>query len=107
MSVFYDNGKTNINTNKLIYNQLLFKYDTLYNIFKFDDKLYYKCFNSNKYIRLSDLKIDNILYTNNDQAYYMSGNSLYSYKIGEGEQKLAESFEWNFDYLNKIYVFKR
>jgi hypothetical protein len=107
MSVFYDNGKTNINTNKLIYNQLLFKYDTLYNIFKFDDKLYYKCFNSNKYIRLSDLKVDNILYTNNDQVYYMSGNSLYSYKIGEGEQKLAESFEWNFDYLNKIYVFKR
>ena len=107
MVLFYDNGKQNININKLIYNKVLFSYDTLYNFSVLNNKLYYNYYQSDKKIRVSDKEISNIIYSNNDQVYYMSSNTLYSYKVGEGEKKLAQSFEWNFDYLNKIFVFRR
>ena len=107
MVLFYENGRTNININNLIYNQAEFIYDSIYSYYKLNDTLYYKFYKSDKGIRVSDLKIDNILYSNNDIVYYMSGNTLYSYKIHEGEKKLAQSFEWNFDYINKIFVFRR
>ena len=107
MALYYNCGKQDINVNKLIYNKMLFEYDTVYNFNTLNNKLFYNYYKSDKNIRVSDLDISKIIYSNNDQVYYMSDNSLYSYKIGEGERKLAESFEWNFDFINKIYVFRR
>ena len=107
MVIFYDKGKTTINKNKLIYNKKLFNYDNLYNFYVFDNVLYYKYYKSDKAIRLSNLNIKDIIYSDNESVYYLCDTSLYVYNINSGESKLAHSFEWNFDYQNKIYVFLR
>ena len=107
MVIYYDGKKTTINKNKLIYNKILFKYDNIYNFNLFDNTLYYRYYKSDKDIRISNLKVKDIIHKDNENVYYLSDTTLYVYNIKNGEFKLAKSFEWNFDYLNKIYVFKR
>jgi hypothetical protein len=106
-AVFFDKIKSNINVNKLYYNKILFKYDKLYNFLVFDNKLYYNYYNSNKDIRVSDLDIKDIVTYGDDSVFFISGTKLYRFNTKEGIKLLADSFEWNFDYKNKIYVYPR
>ncbi|MBR6073350.1 MAG: hypothetical protein IKP76_03410 [Bacilli bacterium] len=107
MVIFYDKKRTTINKNKLIYNKILFSYDNLYNYLVFNNKIYYRYYKSDKYVRISNHDIKDIIYKSNDDVYYISGTSLYNYNPSKGETKIAESFEWNFNYMNKIFVFSR
>lgn len=106
-AVYFDKVKSNININKLYINKLLFKYDKLYNYFIFDDKLNYTVYHSDKYVRVSDLDIKTIATYDDNSVYYISGTKLYKFDINDGQHLLADYFEFNFNYQNKIYVFSR
>ena len=106
-AVYFDKNKSNINVNKLYYNKMLFNYNKLYNYIVFDNKLYYTYYNSDKYIRVSDLDLKDIVTYEGNNVYFISGTKLYKFDITDGLHLLADSFEWNFDYQNKIYVYSR
>ena len=106
-AVFYDNGKTSININELYYNKKLFNNDKEINYLLFDNKLYYRYYKSDKYIRVSDLDVKDIVTRDGNNVYVLSGTKLYKYDNSDGIHLLANYFEWNFNYRNKIYVYSR
>ena len=107
MGVYYNGKKEQVPTSKFIYNMTLFNYNSLYNFVSDANKLFYKYYNSSKLVRISDLDIKDILYYDSENVYYISDNSVYMYNINKGESKLLESFEWNFNYHNQVFVFSR
>ena len=107
MAVFYNGKKEQIPISNLVYNMKLFNYNSLFNFSIEGGKLYYKYYNSNKLIKISDRDIKDIVYFDDNSVYYISDTSLYSYNVNDGETKLLDSFEWNFNYHNQIYVFER
>lgn len=104
-ALYYDFRLDTMPLNKLSYNTYTFNYDNQYN-FKLDgDTLLMNYHNSKINIKVSDKKVTHILYQKYDTVYYLVGEKLYSYKVGGKEKLLLVNFEWNFSYLNKIYVF--
>lgn len=102
---YYDMKKDTMPLNKLSYNVYTFNYNNQYN-FKLDNNtLLMNYHNSKINVKVSDKKVSNILYQTYDTVYYLVDEKLYSYKVGESEKLLLVNFEWNFSYLNKIYVF--
>ena len=106
-SYYFDKKETKINTNQLYYNKILFKNSKLIDYFYNSKGLYYTPYDTDMDVRITDVKLDNIIYEDGQSVYYIKGNDLYKYNIYSGITKLANYFEWNFDYLNKIFVFSR
>ena len=103
---FYYNLKDDtMPLNKLSYNTYTFNKDEQYN-FKLDNNtLLMNYHNSKINIKVSNKEVSSILYQRDDTVYYLVKEDLYVYKVGSEEKLLLRNFEWNFSYLNKIYVF--
>lgn len=56
--------------------------------------------------RLSNNKVKEIVFDDNNTVYYLSDEKLYSYNNQEGEGLVLSNFEWNFNYKNMIYICK-
>ena len=69
-----------------------------------NDELYLYYWNQNNRIKVSNNKIRQIVYTNDDSVYYLVGNTLYKYNDIQGEVKLVEYGEWEFNYQNLIFI---
>lgn len=106
-AVYFDKTKTTINKNKLYYNKLLFKNNKIYQYSLSNNELYYITYGSNQLVKASDIKTNYILYSDGYNAYFINKTNLYKFDHKEGIIKLANYFEWNFDYLNKIFIFSR
>lgn len=91
--------------NKLSYNTYSFNYDKEYN-YKLDNNILMMNYHNSKInIKLSDKKVSHILYQTDDTVYYLVEEKLYSLNRLGAERLLLINFEWNFSYLNKIYIF--
>lgn len=104
-AIFYDKGYKTLPINNLIYSENPFIYENKYNFLLDKDTLYMRLFNSNENVRITSNKVDHIVRANEKCVYYLVNENLYSYTIGEGERLLLVNFEWNFSYLNKIFIF--
>lgn len=104
-AVFYENGLTTKPLDNLVYNELKFEKDNKYNFILKEGKLYLRLYDLEELIRISDKEIDNVLYSTEKEVYYLVDEKLYSYNVDKGEKLLLVNFEWNFTYLNKIFVF--
>ncbi len=91
--------------NELAYHPENFTYERQYNFEVKNSLLFMHYYKSDDYIRLSNQKVDHIVHTTENAIYYLVGENLYCYQMGKGEQLLLTNFEWNFSYLNKIFVF--
>ena len=100
-----------INLNKLekypiktiINKNLTFNYSIKYN---------YKLIDKNLYLQIGDYKmlvskkdIKEIIQIIDDKILYLSDDILYSFSTLDGEKKILQNKEWDFNYLNKIFVF--
>jgi hypothetical protein len=108
--VIYDRGLTEIDINKLKYQDISFTYDYLFNHYIDNNLLYVNV--SNKIIDkkkinilLSKNNITDIIRRDENNIYYLSDDKLYVYTFGKGEELLLNYFEWNFNYKNKIFVY--
>ncbi|MDD2409285.1 MAG: hypothetical protein PHD03_00985 [Bacilli bacterium] len=102
--LIYNNGKNkNVALKKIINNKLKFTKKVKYNYKIIKNKLYFAVDNYNILISNNDIK--EIVKINDDKIYYLSENSLYVYSPNNGEIKLLENKEWNFNYKNKIFIF--
>lgn len=97
-------SEVSISLNKLTTSNQTFTYLTNYHYIIEDNTLYMYYNNSSYKIKLSNLKIKTIIYSNKDNVYYLVDNTLYKYNIKDGEQKLVNYSEWEFNYQNLIFI---
>lgn len=101
--VIYDEGLKKIDFNLLLQSKLSFNYGYLTN-FKLDNgKLLYV--SQNYPMVASNYKVKNIVYSDNNEVFYLVNDSLYHFDIFNGEQKVMQNFEWNFNYNNVIFPY--
>ena len=103
--IIYKNGEAEkINVKTLVADNKHFTYKSNYNYILVNDELYLYYWNQNNRIKVSNNKIRQIVYTNDDSVYYLVGNTLYKYNDIQGEVKLVEYGEWEFNYQNLIFI---
>lgn len=101
--IIYDNGLKKIDFNLLLQNKLSFSYGYATNYELDGGKLVYKTQNNSMVV--SNYNIKSIVYSNNYEVYYLIGDGLYHFDIIDGEQKVMQNFEWNFNYDNVIFPY--
>jgi hypothetical protein len=74
--------------------------------FILEDNILYKV-NDNIKIKVTDKVIDKIISISYNEVYYISNGILYVYNMYDGEIKLLENFEWNFNMDNQIFIFNK
>lgn len=102
---YYDGEWQDAEINQFIYNEKTFVKDSFYTYSLKDNKLYLHTYGSDSLIRVSDRKVRDILYSNDEIVYYVVGDSVYCYNMFDGEKLLMTNFEWNFSYKDKIFIF--
>jgi len=101
---WYNNGWESISISKLVNKEYIFIKDQIFNYELSDGTLYY-LIGENK-VKVSLNVVDHIVYTHEDEVYYIINNTLYMFSLFNGEVKLIENYEWSFNHLNKIFIFK-
>lgn len=91
--------------NKMILNNIKFTPAYIYNYEIKDEKIYLSYLNhSNHKTLISENKVKDIIYINDDNVYYLIGDTLYKYNLEQGETKLIKYSEWEFNYENLIFI---
>ncbi|MBE6148471.1 MAG: hypothetical protein E7167_03145 [Firmicutes bacterium] len=91
-----------VSVNKLNKKNVEFKDDKLFEYFLENDKLYYKTINSK--ILITNDNVANIVESNEKEAFYVAGDTLYYVHLDKGISKVMRYSEWNFT-NNNIYIF--
>ena len=103
--VVYINGEeTSVSMKKLVSNNYSFQYQSNYTYTVEDNILYLSYFDSKQKIKISNQEITSIIKTDKDKVYYLVKDTLYSYSIKKGEQKLITYSDWEFNYKNLIVI---
>ena len=105
--IIYNNDFEKIALNKLVKKELSFKKEESYNYKIKNNQLYLSLYNSSHNILITNNKNLKIVDKDKDRIYYLSDNKLFSYSPLEGEKLLLENFEWNFNYENMIFAYKK
>ena len=93
----------NISMKKLVNEVYSFRKNVNYKYTILDKKIYIEL--ENHQMLLSDKEVKEIVQIKGKEVYYISGNVLYIYSPENGEIKLLENKEWNFNIQNKIFIF--
>lgn len=101
----YEEGSINkVSMNKLVSKEHQFTYKQNYKYILKNKTLYLSYLNSSNKIKVSEKKIDKIVYSNNDEVYYLIDCTLYRYSLKYGEEKLISYSEWEFNSNNLIFI---
>ncbi len=76
------------------------------NSFVVENNTLYKV-NNNIKIKVSNKEIEKVVSVSDYEVYYISKGILYVYNMLDGEIKLLENFEWNFNRDNQVYIFNK
>ena len=103
--VIYDKSKKRIvSMNYLLSSNNDFNHQLVFNYYILDNKLYLSINNSEASILISDKKIKEIIYQNNENVYYLVDDILYKYNPFTNEQPIIQKDEWNYNYKNIIFI---
>lgn len=103
--LFYDLGFDEILLSKLKYETNLFNTGFLVDYEIDNGTLYKKYNNSVNRIKITDYSVKTIVSASDEEIFYISDDSLYSYNDTSGNTLLLTNFDWKFNYKNNIYVF--
>ena len=103
--LFYDLGFDEILLSKLKYETNLFNTGFLVDYEINNSTLYKKYNNSVNRIKITDYSVKTIVSASDEEIFYISDDSLYSYNDTSGNTLLLTNFDWKFNYKNNIYVF--
>jgi hypothetical protein len=101
--LIYDSGMKKINFNLLLQQEEHFNYGYNTNYLLSDDKMYYVT-NNNK-VLISNKNVNKIVYSNNEEVYYLVNGTLYYFNVFTGEVPVLDYFEWNFNNENVIFPY--
>ena len=104
--IVYQDDWEDIPLEKLVYTDYLFKDTKAYNYSVLDNQLYLTLYKSDYKISVFEGEVTAIIKTVGDKVYFLSGDSLYSFDLENGSRLLLKSFEWNFSYENKLFIFE-
>lgn len=103
--LFYDLGFDEVLLSKLKYETNLFNTGSLVDYEIDNGTLYKKYNNSVNRIKITDYSVKTIVSASDEEIFYISDDSLYSYNDTSGNTLLLTNFDWKFNYKNNIYVF--
>lgn len=103
--LFYDLGFDEVLLSKLKYETNLFNTGSLVDYEINNGTLYKKYNNSVNRIKITDYSVKTIVSASDEEIFYISDDSLYSYNDTSGNTLLLTNFDWKFNYKNNIYVF--
>lgn len=103
--LFYDLGFDEILLSKLKYETNLFNTGSLVDYEIDNGTLYKKYNNSVNRIKITDYSVKTIVSASDEEIFYISDDSLFSYNDTSGNTLLLTNFDWKFNYKNNIYVF--
>lgn len=104
--VYQDGLAINTTINKLINNIDIFAYQHNYSFEVINNKIYYQYNKSNNKTLLSNKVNPVIISYTDDYCIYLIEDSLYEYNLNNGEVLLITNYEWKFNFINQIYVYK-
>lgn len=102
--IYYLDDFKEVSINKLVNNNLSFEFNAAYNYQVKDNILYLTYFDNKILTKVADFNNGHIIKTDNNEVYYLIGDTLYLYNPIKGNMKLLQKFEWNFNYENKIFI---
>lgn len=103
--LFYDLGFDEVLLSKLKYETNLFNTGSLVDYEIDNGTLYKKYNNSVNRIKITDYSVKTIVSASDEEIFYISDDSLFSYNDTSGNTLLLTNFDWKFNYKNNIYVF--
>ena len=102
-TIYTDKGFESISIEKLISDELSFKSDNKFD-YKVENSTLYQ-YTGNSKLKVSNQIIKEVLRIENDSVLYLVEDTLYLYNLEYGEVKIANNFEWNFNYKNLIFLY--
>ena len=102
LEIRVDNNWESISSNKLNKKTVSFEDSALFKYYIENEILYYQTANSK--IKVTNKSVTNIVEANEQEAFFISGDTLYYVNIHKGISKIMRYSEWNFASKN-IYIF--
>lgn len=81
-----------------------FFYDSIYNYSLDKNTIYLNYLDTSIKIKISNQEITDIVYTKDDNVFYLVDNTLYRYSPKYGETKIIKYQEWSINYKNLIFI---
>lgn len=81
-----------------------FTYDNIYNYTLHNKNIYLNYLDTSIKTKISNQEITDIVYTKDDNVYYLVDNTLYRYNPKYGETKIVKYQEWSINYKNLIFI---
>lgn len=104
-AIIYNEGFEKISINKLVNKDHKFINQSAFN-FKYENNNFVvKDFENNETLLLNKPNIK-IIASEEHQVFYLINDELYTFDLYKGPIKLMKYFEWNFNYQNKIFIYK-
>ena len=104
-ATIYENGIARKEPmSKLVTKEQYFNYRGYYNYIVENDTLYMTHLDNTIKTKVSEQKITSLVYTYDDNAYYLVNDTLYRYNLKYGETKLMKYSEWSINYKNLIFI---
>ena len=101
--IYENNTLKETSLNKIINNEIVFANQNIIHYLLEENTLYILI--NNQKIKVSNNKVKQIIYQNNNEIYYLSDNKVYTYNYLSNENLLLKYDEWNFNYNNHIFIF--
>lgn len=103
----YNNGFEGISLVKLTSKDYEFTYNSFYNYFVENDNLFLSYLDKKNKTKISSFDGGEIIKIDNETIYYLTDFTLYKFSPNEGNIKLLENFEWNFNKSNQIFIYNK
>ena len=101
--ILVDDNWEKVSVNKLNKKDLSFSKKELFGYVLKDNVLYYEM--PTQMIRVTNMEVSNVVESNEKEAYFISGDTLYHVDFDKGIKKIMSYSEWNFNNKN-IYIFE-
>lgn len=103
--IIYENGEMKkVSINKLVsIEQKFINYNEYHYQLK-NNTIYLSYLEHENHTKISDLKVDSIVYINRDNIYYLAKDTLYKYNLKNGETRVINYSEWVFNNNNLIFI---
>lgn len=89
---------------KLVTKEYAFTYDKNYNYTLDNKTIYLNYLDSPIKTKISNQEITEIVYSSNDNVFYLVEDTLYRYNLKYGETKIMKYSEWTINYKNLIFI---
>ena len=103
--IIYENNEiTTPSISNIINNNLHFKYQFSYNYSLINNYIYLNYYNSNNKIKISNLEVDKLIMSKEDNVYYLKEDKLYRYNIKNGQELILQYENWTYNSNNMIFI---